>query len=300
MHAASGVGGVFKLRCSVDEAPLGWSVSLSRSSALLLSSPLHAQRPQLQAARPSSQARLLLTTSASAPVIGHPSWLPAAIDMNTAAAANYHRPKGQWELHRSWELPLDAFEAACAEKSHSRTRQIELDIKRAQDYSRLIGRENGRMRTSGLEKAEADALPPRQSSKSLIDCPCCCGLGFWCRGCGGGKYSLLECLPISNLERERIYAVQFGGCGEDFVPCFACNRHGRRPADGTRIVQDFWRGFKPNWGPLTDDEEEEACKEETQKQDQNKEEGQEDRRKPRRTRRRRRRKHKVKQAPEQH
>jgi hypothetical protein len=64
-------------------------------------------------------------------------------------------------------------------------------------------------------------------------------------------------MGISKEETERIYTLQFAGCGELFVPCIACNKDGRRPPneddgmDGSTLP-DFWKGFEVNYAPEDD------------------------------------------------
>jgi hypothetical protein len=105
--------------------------------------------------------------------------------------------------------------------------------------------------------ASASRKAEHPSKKKKKKGPCFEGCGWWCRGCTRGLDWLPKKMGISKEEGERIYTLQFGGCGELFVPCIACNKDGRRPpgADmaGGSTLPDFWKGFEVNYAPSSDE-----------------------------------------------
>ena len=69
--------------------------------------------------------------------------------------------------------------------------------------------------------------------------------GWWCRGCGGcSKKEKMEEMGYNNIEL--IYDLQFGCCGKPHVPCFVCNRDGKKKNPSSEISSNptFWYGFK--------------------------------------------------------
>jgi hypothetical protein len=113
----------------------------------------------------------------------------------------------------------------------------------------------------GQDEDSSDAASDRcredTEEQPAMKGPCFEGCGWWCRGCTRGLDWLPEKMGISGEERERIYTLQFAGCGELFVPCIACNKDGRRPPnedddmDGSTLP-DFWKGFEVNYAPEDD------------------------------------------------
>lgn len=74
----------------------------------------------------------------------------------------------------------------------------------------------------------------------------CCD-GWWCRGCGSSdKVDQLVAVGIDIVTAERIVEHQFAGCGENFVPCFACNRDGTKTLthEGITCLPMYWHGYE--------------------------------------------------------
>lgn len=86
------------------------------------------------------------------------------------------------------------------------------------------------------------------STKSVwvSECGSCFDGGWWCRGCGGDKKVLsLEAYGYTELEAKEIYTCQFGGCDHSLIPCFLCNRDGKKPCTATNncSMPCFWNTF---------------------------------------------------------
>ena len=78
-------------------------------------------------------------------------------------------------------------------------------------------------------------FPPTLASKPkpVAVCEACNGKGWWCRCCGGlFKRAGLKTILTDPREIDSIIEIQFGGGDEPLVPCYVCNRNGRKPLDG--------------------------------------------------------------------
>jgi hypothetical protein len=79
---------------------------------------------------------------------------------------------------------------------------------------------------------------------SIHECKACGNGGWWCRGCGSSyKIEAMEEAGISDAQEIRDY--QFAGCDQPMVPCFLCNRDGKRENEDEEyaVDPDFWATY---------------------------------------------------------
>lgn len=77
----------------------------------------------------------------------------------------------------------------------------------------------------------------------MSECKACGKLnGWWCRGCGGGsKIQGMIAAGIDKSKTDSIYEQQSDGCDEPFVPCYVCNKDGKKPCPtGYDHISEFW------------------------------------------------------------
>ena len=82
----------------------------------------------------------------------------------------------------------------------------------------------------------------KTSEGTLVPCEACGSEGWWCRGCGGSyKKDGMIRAGLTENEVDSIYQMQFAGCQNPLVPCYVCNRTGRKPyPPNVSVVPKFW------------------------------------------------------------
>lgn len=76
------------------------------------------------------------------------------------------------------------------------------------------------------------------------ECCSCNDKSWWCRGCGFYRKTkgLCEKLGMKHQEATVLLEDSFSKCGSPLVPCYVCNKDGKKPApvDHDHIVSHWW------------------------------------------------------------